>query len=144
MAGISEGGLETWMAAAADPRIRVAVSVIGVTRFQNIIDAASNGLAAEAYVKAFQQPLLAYARKQGATSVTPRATRTASSATGFIGRALRRSGRSATYKPTSIKSANAIIVSSAIGICMVVSLTLDQRQIGFEGHRSLHRTIREL
>jgi dienelactone hydrolase len=70
MTGISEGGLETWMAAAADPRIRVAVPVVGVTRFRdltaNISMAASSG---NARAKPLRPVLEAFAKQEGAAQI---------------------------------------------------------------------------
>jgi cephalosporin-C deacetylase-like acetyl esterase len=76
MAGISEGGIETWMAAAADERIRVVAPVIGVTRFQNIVDQAS-GAAGAAYRKSFEDALQAYALQVGEKEVNERVVRKA-------------------------------------------------------------------
>jgi fermentation-respiration switch protein FrsA (DUF1100 family) len=68
MAGISEGGIETWMAAAADPRIRVAVPVVGVTRFRDVIANISMA-AGDARAKLFQPVLDAFARQEGAPKI---------------------------------------------------------------------------
>ncbi len=76
MAGVSEGGIETLMAAAADERIRCACSVIGVTRFQYIIEAAA-GPAGEAYRKSFATALQEYARRIGEPEVNERVVRRA-------------------------------------------------------------------
>jgi fermentation-respiration switch protein FrsA (DUF1100 family) len=70
MTGLSEGGFETWMAAAADPRIRVVVPVVGVTRFQdltaNISMAAGDG---NARVKPLRPVLEAFAKQEGAAQI---------------------------------------------------------------------------
>lgn len=76
MAGVSEGGLITWMAAAADPRIRTAASMIGVTRLQYVIDAAT-GPAGEAYRKSFDAALVPFAKQIGEDSVNERVVRKA-------------------------------------------------------------------
>lgn len=68
MTGISEGGFVTWMAAAADPRIRVAVPVVGVTRFRDLT--ANLTLAAgNARVKLLRPVLESYAKEIGATEI---------------------------------------------------------------------------
>src|SRR5207249_2203101 len=76
MVGVSEGGIETWMAAAADERIRVAAPVIGVTRFQNIVQNAA-GPAGAAYRDAFAGALEAYAKQIGAPEVDEQVLRKA-------------------------------------------------------------------
>jgi dienelactone hydrolase len=74
MVGVSEGGIETWMAAAADERIQVAVPVIGVTRFQYVIEAAA-GPSGEVYRDAFQDSLEALARQLGEPAVNEKVIR---------------------------------------------------------------------
>jgi dienelactone hydrolase len=68
MTGISEGGIETWMAAAADPRIKVAVPVVGVTRFRDLT--ANLTLAAgNARIKLLRPVLDSYAKQIGAAGI---------------------------------------------------------------------------
>jgi hypothetical protein len=76
MVGISEGGIETWMAAAADERIAVAVPVIGVTRFQCVIRQAA-GPAGKEYLESFRGALSALAREMGEKEVNERVIRAA-------------------------------------------------------------------
>jgi dienelactone hydrolase len=68
MAGISEGGFETWMAAAADPRIKVAVPVVGVTRFRDLMPNITLA-AGHARIKLLRPVLDAYAKQTGAAQV---------------------------------------------------------------------------
>jgi poly(3-hydroxybutyrate) depolymerase len=68
MTGISEGGLETWMAAAADPRIRVAARVVGVTRFRDLATGVSTS-AGEARVNLFRPVLEAFAKQEGSEKI---------------------------------------------------------------------------
>lgn len=74
LVGISEGGIETWMTAAADERIAVAVPVIGVTRFQCVIKQAASASGME-YADTFKGPLAAFARKMGEKEVNERVLR---------------------------------------------------------------------
>jgi fermentation-respiration switch protein FrsA (DUF1100 family) len=76
MTGISEGGMETWMTAAADPRVAVAVPVIGVTRFGTIL-ADFGSPDAQERVKLFRGSLDEYARSLGETTVNERVFRSA-------------------------------------------------------------------
>jgi dienelactone hydrolase len=71
MTGISEGGLETWMAAAADPRIRVAAPVVGVSRFRDMTTSLSTS-AGEARVSLFRPVLEAYAKQEGSEKIDDR------------------------------------------------------------------------
>jgi dienelactone hydrolase len=75
MTGFSEGGIETWMTAAIDDRIKVAVPVIGVTTFGETLQ--TEGMEAEARVKLFGPLLADYAKTLGESEVTPRVLRTA-------------------------------------------------------------------
>jgi dienelactone hydrolase len=68
MTGISEGGLETWMAAAADPRIRVAAPVVGVSRFRDMTAGLSTS-AGEARVNLFRPVLEAFAKQEGSEKI---------------------------------------------------------------------------
>lgn len=68
MTGISEGGFVTWMAAAADPRIRVAVPVVGVTRFSDLTANLNLG-AGDARVKLFKPVLEAFAKQEGVKQI---------------------------------------------------------------------------
>jgi hypothetical protein len=76
MIGISEGGIETWMAAAADERIAVAVPIIGVTRFARAVGETST-TAGQARVKLFQGFLDRYAKRLGEKEVNDRVVRAA-------------------------------------------------------------------
>lgn len=64
--GISKGGMETYLAAAADPRITVAVPVIGVQSFRWALD----NDAWQSRVSTFQNAVDAAAADQGVTRVT--------------------------------------------------------------------------
>lgn len=76
MVGISEGGIETWMAAAADERIAVAVPVIGVTRFARAVGDTSTA-AGQARVKLFKPFLERFAQRLGEKEVNDRVVREA-------------------------------------------------------------------
>lgn len=76
LVGISEGGIETWMAAAADERIKVAVPALGVTRFECILEAAL-GPAAPPLAAVLDPALLNFAHQLGETTVTERVFREA-------------------------------------------------------------------
>jgi dienelactone hydrolase len=76
MTGISEGGIETWMAAAADERIRVAVPALGVTRF-DCIETAALAPAAQAFADGFDAALLNFAHQLGESEVNERVFREA-------------------------------------------------------------------
>jgi dienelactone hydrolase len=67
MTGISEGGILTWMCAALDDRIRVAVPIIGVTCFGDCFNAF--GPESAARVKLFEPVLLDYAKAQGVKEI---------------------------------------------------------------------------
>jgi dipeptidyl aminopeptidase/acylaminoacyl peptidase len=64
--GISKGGMETYLAAAADPRIAVAVPVIGVQSFRWALE----NDAWRARVETFQRALDGAAADEGVTRVT--------------------------------------------------------------------------
>jgi predicted alpha/beta-fold hydrolase len=68
MTGVSEGGLVTWLATAADPRIRVAAPVVGVTRFKDMMAQLDTG-AGQARVNLFRPVLEAFAKQQGAEKI---------------------------------------------------------------------------
>jgi dienelactone hydrolase len=68
MTGISEGGFVTWLAAAADPRIRVAAPIVGVTRFQDLTSNLSTG-AGQARVDLMRPVLEAFAKQEGAATI---------------------------------------------------------------------------
>jgi dienelactone hydrolase len=76
MVGISEGGIETWMAAAVDTRIAVAVPVIGVTRFAAAYRDLS-GPDGEARVQLFRPYLKGFAHRLGESEVDARVVRQA-------------------------------------------------------------------
>lgn len=76
MVGISEGGIETWMAAAADERIAVAVPIIGVTRFGRALNDLSSA-DGKARVKLFEPFLQQVARRLGEPTVNERVVREA-------------------------------------------------------------------
>jgi dienelactone hydrolase len=76
MVGISEGGIETWMAAAADERIAAAVPIIGVTRFASAISDLSSP-DGRARVKLFEPFLQRAAHRMGETAVTEKVVREA-------------------------------------------------------------------
>lgn len=76
MVGISEGGIETWMAAAADERIAVAVPVIGVTRFARAVGDTSTA-AGQARVRLFKPFLERFASRLGEKEVNDRVVREA-------------------------------------------------------------------
>lgn len=76
MTGISEGGIETWMTAAADPRIAVAVPMIGVTRFDAVV-ADIGSPDGQERVKLFRGALEEFARTLGETTVNDRVFRAA-------------------------------------------------------------------
>lgn len=67
MTGISEGGILTWMCAAMDDRIRVAVPIIGVTCFGDCFN--SFGPESAARVKLFEPVLQEYAKAQGVKEI---------------------------------------------------------------------------
>jgi dienelactone hydrolase len=68
MTGISEGGFVTWLAAVADPRIKVAAPMIGVTRFQDLTSNLS-GSAGQSRVNLMRPVLEAFAKQEGATTI---------------------------------------------------------------------------
>jgi dienelactone hydrolase len=76
MTGISEGGLETWMTAAADPRIAVAVPMIGVTRFDSVV-ADIGSPDGQERIKLFRGALDEYARSLGEPTVNDHVFRAA-------------------------------------------------------------------
>lgn len=67
MTGISEGGILTWMCAAMDDRIRVAVPIIGVTCFGDCFN--QLGPESAARIKLFEPVLQEYAKAQGGKPV---------------------------------------------------------------------------
>jgi dienelactone hydrolase len=68
MTGFSEGGIITWMAAAADDRIKVAAPVIGVTTFKDMLEMA-DGPEVQARLQQFEPVLKEYARDLGEKEV---------------------------------------------------------------------------
>ena len=76
MTGISEGGVITWMAAAADERIRVAAPIIGVTSFADTL-AGAQGPETAARLKMLEPFLKEYAKDLGEPGVTPKVLKTA-------------------------------------------------------------------
>lgn len=64
MTGISEGGIITWMTAAIDPRIKVAVPIIGVTAFSQAFEELE-GPDTPARLQLFGEVLKAYAQDLG-------------------------------------------------------------------------------
>jgi dienelactone hydrolase len=66
--GLSEGGFEAWMAAVADPRYKVIVPVVGLTRFSRIADPSN-----ELYN--FHRVFQAVAEARGENTVTPETIR---------------------------------------------------------------------
>jgi hypothetical protein len=76
MIGISEGGIETWMAAAADERIAVAVPIIGVTRFALVVGGTSTE-AGKARLRLFGPFLESFAKRIGEKEVNDRVVREA-------------------------------------------------------------------
>lgn len=76
MTGFSEGGILTWMCAAADERIRAAVPVIGVTCFADAFRE-EDGPQVRERLRLFEPVLKEYARDLGEPEVTPRVLRAA-------------------------------------------------------------------
>jgi dienelactone hydrolase len=76
MTGISEGGVLTWMCAAADERIKVAVPIIGVTSFGEALRQAE-GPETEARVRLFEAVLKEYAKDLGEKEANGRVLREA-------------------------------------------------------------------
>ena len=76
MTGFSEGGILTWMCAAADERIRVAVPVIGVTVFGEMLRA-PEGPEVQARVKLFEPVLKSYAADLGEKEINGKVLRSA-------------------------------------------------------------------
>jgi Acetyl xylan esterase (AXE1) len=76
MTGLSEGGLETWMVAAADPRIRVAAPVVGVSRFRELMEGLSTA-AGEARIGLIRPVLEAFAKQEGSDKIDDRLVRKA-------------------------------------------------------------------
>lgn len=76
MTGISEGGIITWMTAAIDPRIKVAVPMIGVTSFGEALHQAE-GPDVAMRLKTFEAVLSEYARQIGEPAVNARVLRLA-------------------------------------------------------------------
>jgi dienelactone hydrolase len=76
MVGISEGGIETWMAAAADERIAAAVPIIGVTRLGRALSDLSSA-EGKARVKLFEPFLRRVAQRLGEPSLNERVVREA-------------------------------------------------------------------
>jgi dienelactone hydrolase len=74
--GVSEGGIEAWLAAVADDRFRVVVPALGVSRFQDMIDEAS-GPSREVFKRFFNDALLNFAHQLGETEVNERVIREA-------------------------------------------------------------------
>ena len=76
MTGLSEGGIETWMTAAMDDRIKVAVPIIGVTTFADAF-AGADGIGTQAQIKLFQPVLTPLAKELGESEITGKVVRTA-------------------------------------------------------------------
>lgn len=76
IAGISEGGLNAWLAAAADERVAAVAPVVGVSTFQRIIDQAA-GPGRERLSGAFRTALLNFAAQIGEPEVNERVVREA-------------------------------------------------------------------
>ncbi len=76
MTGISEGGILTWMTAAMDDRIKVAVPIIGVTCFGDAFSGA-DGAETQAQIKLFQPVLAPYAHDLGEPGITGKVVREA-------------------------------------------------------------------
>lgn len=76
MTGMSEGGIITWMTAVADPRVRVAVPIIGVTCFGEAL-AQAEGPDVAARLKTFDAVLKEFAVQLGEPAVNARVLRMA-------------------------------------------------------------------
>jgi dienelactone hydrolase len=76
MTGISEGGILTWMTAAVDDRIKVAVPIIGVTHFGEAL-AMTEGPDIPARVRLFEPVLREFAKDQGQTEIDAKLLRAA-------------------------------------------------------------------
>jgi cephalosporin-C deacetylase-like acetyl esterase len=76
MTGISAGGIETWMAAVADSRVKVVVPAIGVTRFVSLVTEVSSADGQER-VKLFRKALEEHAQALGEPAVNDRVFRSA-------------------------------------------------------------------
>lgn len=69
MAGVSEGGIVTWMAAAIDDRIKAAVPIIGVTEFGSAFEN-GNGVDTAAVLKLLEPVLIEYAKEVGEKEIS--------------------------------------------------------------------------
>jgi len=76
MTGLSEGGILTWMCAALDDRIKVAVPLIGVTQFSEALQD-STGPEYQAKLKLFEPALKEYAKDLGQTEINGKLLRQA-------------------------------------------------------------------
>jgi dienelactone hydrolase len=74
MTGFSEGGIITWMCAAVDDRIRVAVPIIGVTSFNDTFQAVE-GPDLPARIKLFEPVLKEYAKDLGEPGINAKVLR---------------------------------------------------------------------
>ena len=64
--GMSEGGIETWMLAAIDQRVAVAVPIVGVTRLRTILEGGGDP---DAQIKLMRPALEEYAKRLGEPEV---------------------------------------------------------------------------
>jgi dienelactone hydrolase len=69
MTGVSEGGIETWMAAVVDDRVKVVVPIIGVTEFGTAFQG-GNAANEAAVLKLLEPVLTEYAKDQGENQIS--------------------------------------------------------------------------